>query len=215
MWYAILIVLIAVLYSAVYMKETFILKYNDPRGDGDLDLITTDPDAIGTRLFATWPHTCPCHQPEYDAGLCYPGCDKGYHGVATGCWADSTYVGGPRAMEQMTCAESGYAGWNNIGLFCQKPMKWNSCKFKGLFGECWGGLEGGQWEWKKWKCNPDSEYPDQVGALCYPRCPPEMPHHMPAAPYACWAGGDRGINYDRGAGSIPPPFRFGGCPKSN
>jgi len=207
MWYAALIVLIAVLYAAVFMKETFLMKYGDPRNDEDL--ISFDPDAKGKQFFGTTPHTCPCDRPEYDAGLCYPRCDEGYRGVGFVCWAETVPRGIGKVMLLKSCKDSGYDGWNDWGLVCQETIKWNSCKWRSIFG-CIGGLEGGNVRAKKLSCDGyNGSHPDEVASLCYARCPPGM-RHVPSEPYNCWKGG-RGLSYVRGAGTIPPLVRVGTC----
>jgi len=211
MWYAVLIALIAVLYGAVFMKETFVLKYGNPFNDEDL--VSTDPNAKGTRLFGLTPDTCPCEKPELDAGLCYERCEGGYHGVGPVCWADTVGIGIGKVLLLENCRDSGYDGWNDWGLVCQQPIRWNSCKWKGLFGECWGGAEGGNVRAKRLSCKGyDGRYPDEIASLCYQKCPDGM-RHVPGMPYLCFKG-TRGLSYGRGVGDVPSIFKFGGCAAS-
>jgi hypothetical protein len=42
--------------------------------------------------------------------------------------------------------------------------------------------------------------------LCYKKCPPDKPHHIPGLPYLCYKGGP--LLYDRGVGSAPALFRL-------
>ena len=210
MWYAILIVLIAVLYGVVFAKETFVLKYGNPFNDEDL--ISTDPDAKGTRLFGWTPNTCPCEKPELDAGLCYERCEEGYHGVGPVCWANTVSIGIGKVMLLQNCKDSGYDGWNDWGLVCQQPIRWNRCKWRSIFG-CVGGLEGGNVRAKKLSCRGyDGRYPAQIASLCYRACPDGM-RHVPGMPYLCFKG-TRGLSYGRGVGSVPALIKFGGCDAS-
>jgi hypothetical protein len=56
---------------------------------------------------------------------------------------------------------------------------------------------------------PDA-YSDAVGPLCYRKCPPEKPNHVPGAPYLCFKNSvGRGVAYERGEGKIPPLFILG------
>ena len=207
MFYAILIGLIAILYWVVTMKETFVLKYGNPFNDEDL--VSTDPDAKGTRLFGLTPDTCPCDKPENDAGLCYERCEEGYHGVGPLCWADTEQIKIGKVMLLQSCAESGYSGWTDTGLLCNQPIKCASGW--AFFTE---GCSGGNVRAKKLSCaGYGSRYPDEIGALCYEKCPPDKPRHVPGMPYLCFKG-TRGLSYDRGAGTIPSLFKFGGCDAS-
>lgn len=53
-------------------------------------------------------------------------------------------------------------------------------------------------------------YSDPVGTLCYRPCPPDKPNHVPGAPYLCFKNSiGKGVSYERGAGTIPPPFILG------
>lgn len=207
MFYAILIALIAILYGIVRMKETFVLKYGNPFNDEDV--VSTDPNAKGTRLFGITPDTCPCEKPEYDAGLCYERCEQGYHGVGPVCWADTADIGVGRVMLPESCEESGMGGWTDTGLLCSR---WNSkCVYWdwGLLGGYWTGCaETGA---KRLSCKRyDGKFPDQIAGLCYRKCPPELPNHVPGMPYLCFKG-TRGLSYGRGVGDVPSIIKFGGC----
>lgn len=207
MLYALLIALIAILYGIVCMKETFVLKYGNPFDDEDL--VSTSPDAKGTRLFGITPDTCPCVKPELDAGLCYERCEKGYHGVGPVCWADTQQIDIGKVMLLKSCAQSGYAGYTDTGLLCSK---WESnCVYWdwGLLGGYWTGcVKTGA---KELSCDGyDGRYPDQIAALCYQKCPADKPNHVPGMPYLCFRG-QRGLSYGRGVGDVPSIFKFGGC----
>jgi hypothetical protein len=200
----VLLALIVVLYLVVRTKETFLIKYGNPLNDEEL--ISFDADAKGTRAFGTWPDTCPCDKPEYDAGLCYPRCEEGYHGVGPVCWADTKGIKIGKVMLLKSCDESGYGGWNDWGLICQESIQ---CATGWAFFTkgCWGGRLGA----KKLSCDGyDGQYPDQIAALCYQSCPKELPKHVPGMPYLCFKG-TRGLSYGRGVGGVPPIMSFGGC----
>ena len=50
------------------------------------------------------------------------------------------------------------------------------------------------------------KHTERIDGMCYKKCPPDYPEHIPGMPYLCYKGGD--LSYDRGAGRIPPVFRF-------
>lgn len=207
MFYAILIALIAILYGVVRMKETFVLKYGNPFDDEDL--VSTDPNAKGTRLFGITPDTCPCEKPEYDAGLCYERCEEGYHGVGPVCWANTKDIGIGKVLTPESCGDSGYQGWTDTGLLCNEPIRTNRCKFRGLFNECWPGLDGGRVRSKRMSCRSYGDR-ENIDGLCYRKCPPDLPNHVPGMPYLCFKG-SRGLSYGRGAGAVPSVITFGDC----
>lgn len=240
--YELLIPLIAVLFVVVKAREHFVLRV-DPKAvipvkqtpddtiptswDNGKTLYTTDPNATkGTHILGTYPDSCPDGK-DNEAGLCYDRCRPGYIGFATTCRAESTSVGVGKPVGLEPCP----AGWINDGLVCREPLKWNSCKFRGLFNECWGGLEGGRstgrlngggicdWpadrgnlpDWLVDKSDPKhykATHPDKVDGLCYAKCPPNYPVRMAGFPYLCYKGGP--ILYDRGVGKIPCTLRVGG-----
>ena len=228
MW-ELLLVVIFLAFVLLKTRERFVLKYGNPFDNEDA--VSIDYDAKGTRLFAVnydlKGHTCPTDKPQYDAGLCYERCDEGYHGVGPVCWADteSRGIGKPVGLEPCP------AGWVNDGLICREPLRWNSCKFRGLFNECWGGAEGGRLrgrlnnggicDWpadrgnlpgwlvdKSDSKNFKATHPERVDGLCYKKCPADKPNGVPGMPYLCFKG-PRGLGYGRGVGTIPPFFAFG------
>ena len=204
--YELLIVLAVLLFFALKYRETFVVKYGNPINDEDL--ISFESSARGTRLFATTPDTCPADKPELDAGLCYQRCDAGYHGVGPVCHADTQNIGVGKVLVPSSCAASGYPGRTDDGLLCRAPITWNSCKFRGLFKECWGGAEGGQVNAKKLTCDGYPQHKDSIDGLCYKRCPADLPKHVPGMPYLCFKG-TRGLSYGRGVGIPPPIWAFG------
>lgn len=198
-------------------RETFVVKYGNPFADEDP--LSFDVDAKGTRALSTWPDTCSSEEPDYDAGLCYENCDSGYHGVGPVCWADSQGVGIGKVLTPESCEDSGYPGYTDMGLLCSKWDKqcvyWHSwglvgCGSKGSGNYCYewytGCLKTGA---KRLSCKSYGPgRPDQIDALCYKKCPADLPRHVPGMPYLCFKGG-RGLSYGRGVGKIPPIFRFG------
>lgn len=219
--YELLLAAAVVLFALVKARERFGLVVGSP------DIITTNTDTDkGLEIFSTTPNTCPPEKPELDAGLCYKRCNSGYHGVGPVCWADSRSVGVGRPVGLEPCP----AGWSNDGLICREPLRWNSCKFRGLFKECWGGLEGGRLkgrlnsggicDWpqdrgnlpghlvdKSDPKNYKATHPDKVAGLCYKKCPPELPARIPGMPYLCYKGGP--LSYGRGVGAVPSILRIG------
>jgi hypothetical protein len=204
MLYVILLALIAIVYGVVRMKETFVMKYGNPFKEEEL--LSFDEDGRGKQFFGTTPHTCPCDKPEYDAGLCYPRCEEGYHGVGPVCWADTKGIPIGKVLLLKSCEESGYGGWSDWGLICHEPIRCaTGWKF---FTE---GCRGGRLGAKRLSCDGyDGRFPDQIASLCYQKCPPELPRHVPGMPYLCFRG-TRGLSYGRGVGGIPPLVRFGTC----
>lgn len=161
----------------------------------------------GYEVFSWTPHTCPKDKPDLDAGLCYEKCRDGYHGVGPVCWASSENVGVGTPVALEDCP----AGWSNDGLTCREPMRWDGCCNKGLFGECYGCLRGGEVKGRLnsgGKCpGPGgSDYVDKVDGLCYRKCPAHLPNRVPGMPYLCYKGGD--LSYPRGAGKIPSMLRL-------
>ena len=219
--YELLLVIAGLLFAVIKAREHFGLVVGTP------DIITTNTDTDkGLEIFSTTPNTCPRDKPELDAGLCYKRCNPGFHGVGPVCWADSKSVGVGVPVGLEPCP----AGWTNDGLICREPLKWNSCKFRGLFKECWGGLEGGRLkgrlnsggicDWpqdrgnlpghlvdKSDPKNYKATHPDKVDGLCYKTCPPELPARIPGMPYLCYKGGP--LSYGRGVGAVPSLLRIG------
>ncbi len=199
--YILLLVAVVLLVIGLKVRETFVVKYGNPFNEEDL--ISFEPTAKGKRLFGITPDTCPADKPDYDAGLCYPDCEIGYNGVGPVCWAETKNIGIGKVMKLLNCAESGYPGWTDTGLLCNEPIQCG----KGLdfFRKgCWGG----RIRTKKLTCDKYPEHKDQIAGLCYRRCPPDKPRHVPGMPYLCFKG-TRGLSYGRGVGGVPPIFAFG------
>lgn len=204
--YELLIVLAVLLFFALKYRETFVVKYGNPINNEDL--LSFERGAKGTRLFATTPDTCPANKSELDAGLCYEKCEGGYNGVGPVCWANTQNIGIGKVQKLLSCTDSGYHGRKEDGLLCRAPITWNSCKFRGLFKECWGGAEGGQVDPRKLSCSGYSDHTERVDGLCYRKCPAGLPKRVPGMPYLCYKG-TRGLSYGRGVGEVPPLFAFG------
>jgi hypothetical protein len=223
MW-ALLLVLGLVYYLATEVREKFVLNAGGP------DYYNTDPGGPGREVASLSPNTCASRsdgKTEEDAGLCYTPCDEGYYGVGPVCWAYTKNIGPGKPVGLEPCP----AGWNNHGLICQEPLRWNSCKWRGLFKECWGGLEGGRlqgrldsggicdWpsdrgnlpDWlvdKRDSKNYKATHPNKIAGLCYASCPTDKPVRIPAMPYLCYKPSKQhsGLSYPRGAGVIPKLF---------
>jgi hypothetical protein len=150
--YALLLVLIILLFSLVKAREHFGLVLDPsvlvpefkkgsyiPSWSKLGDIYTTDTNTDrGYEIFSLWPNTCPPDRPELDAGLCYRRCRAGFHGVGPVCWADTVNVGTGKVVGLNPCPN----GWNNDGLICREPI-YNDCSWKWL-GVCWGKLRGGR-----------------------------------------------------------------------
>jgi hypothetical protein len=204
MWF-LLILVIAILIGLLKYRETFIVKYGNPFDDEDL--LSFDRGAKGTRIFSTTPDTCPSTKSDLDAGLCYEPCQDGYHGVGPVCWANSVNVGIGLVLIPKSCEASGFKGYQQHALTCYNPLRINDCKFRGLFNECWPGLDGGEIGGRQLSCDDYGDR-DNVDALCYKKCPKNLPNRVPGMPYLCYEG-SRGLSYGRGVGEIPPIMRFG------
>jgi hypothetical protein len=216
--YALLIALIAVVYGMVKAKESFELKFGNPmKGQ---NIVSTTRGEPGFRVFGLTPDTCKADAPEVQDGLCYVPCKAGFTGQGPVCWAETTNIGIGKPVGLEPCPN----GWSNDGLICREPLRWNSCKWRGLFKECWGGLEGGRLRgrlngggicdypsnrgelpgWLVDKSDPKNykaTHPDRVDGLCYKKCPPDKPNHVPGMPYLCMKGTE--LAYGRGVGKVP------------
>lgn len=199
--YTLLLVAVVLLIIGLKARETFVVKYGNPFNDEDL--ISFDANAKGKRLFGITPDTCPADKPEYDAGLCYQDCEIGYNGVGPVCWAETKNIGIGKVMKLLNCPESGYPGWTDTGLLCNEPIQCGK-GWEFFTKGCWGG----RIRTKRLTCDKYPEHKDQIAALCYRRCPPDKPRHVPGMPYLCFKG-TRGLSYGRGVGTVPPIFAFG------
>ena len=204
--------LIFTFWAFTRMRENFRLAL--PQAVGGQELLRVDTVSLGIggqEIISRTPFTCPPDKPDLDAGLCYPKCRPGYTGSLTTCRVDSFNrgVGTPVGLEPCP------SGWNNDGLTCREPLGWNDrCVNWGLWwtgcatgGGVRGRLNGGG------TCpNTDPGGPrentERVDGLCYKKCPPEKPQHIPGMPYLCYAGGP--LLYDRGIGSAPALLRLMG-----
>ena len=195
------------------IRENFRLAL--PHAVGGYELLRFDTVSLGIggqEIISRTPFTCPLDKPDLDAGLCYPKCRNGYTGSLTTCRVDSFNrgVGTPVGLEPCP------SGWNNDGLTCREPLRWDGCCHRGLFNECWGCARGGAVRGRLnggGTCpNTDPGGPrentERVDGLCYKKCPPEKPQHIPGMPYLCYAGGP--LLYDRGVGSAPALLRLMG-----
>jgi hypothetical protein len=213
MW-VLLIAAIAILFGMLKYRETFVVKYGNPVNDEDL--LSFDVDAKGTRAFGVTPDTCPANKPELEDGLCYESCDEGYHGVGPLCWADSQNIGIGKIPDKRNCG------------YYQENESWKRCRDDGT--SLWEDFScrtycDGNWSWSDGgfchtSCNGcgcirknlfDRQYcqdgGDVVAALCYNKCPKELPNRIPGMPYLCFKG-TRGLSYGRGVGDVPPLFTF-------
>ena len=221
MWELILLLgVIAIVFSLLKYRETFVIKYGNPMYDEDL--ISFDYEAKGTRLFSTSPDSCPLDRSDYDAGLCYPPCSAGWRGVGPVCWAETVSVGIGVIPNLMSCPDSkrqnGWenANWVDTGLLCSAWI--DECVYWdwGLLGGYWTGCLSTKP--KVPTCEGVTNWdgvpaPDMIGDafggsnLCYAACPKELPEHIDGMPYLC--GASSKLSYDRGVGTVPPLLHFG------
>jgi hypothetical protein len=129
--YELLVAFIIVLFTLIQAREHFGLIV----GGSDVGYVTTDTATDrGTEIFSTYPNTCPPDKPELDAGLCYPKCRAGYHGVGPVCWADTVNIGVGKPVGLNPCPN----GWSNDGLICRERI------YNDLLGKT-------QWRQTSWK----------------------------------------------------------------
>jgi hypothetical protein len=159
----------------------------------------------GVEIFNMYPNTCPPNKSDLDAGLCYERCREGYRGVGPVCWANSVNVGTGKVLEPQSCDDSGHNGWTDTGLFCNEPLRWDSCAFK-VFGLCIPFLKGGRIHTKRLVCDYYKDGRENKDGLCYRKCPKDLPNRIPGMPYLCYKGGP--LSYGRGVGSVPSLIRF-------
>ena len=179
-------------------------------GNGELHTLTSITKHILLDT-GTIPTDCgPDH--DNDAGICYPKCRAGFHGVGPLCWQDTVTLGVGTAVDLEDCP----AGFRNDGLTCQKDL---ACWGGGCSTHCdttWNDNDGG---FCHTHCDPIScnDGPKTIGrldnggtcpadkeridGLCYDRCPDGY-YHAPGMPYVCKKNGEPD-NYDRGGSMLP------------
>ena len=215
--YEVLFPLIGVLLLALVIRETlrdrayrehFLGFLPDAVHFAGNDFFNTDPHGDGYEIYNTAPNTCPPNKSDLDAGLCYTACRSGYHGVGPVCWLDTENIGVGTVIGLEPCPD----GWRNGGLTCFEPIT-NDCSLKGLFGECWGRLRGGNVVGRLdhgGVCpgpGGGDDHTERIDGLCYRKCPKDKPFHIPGMPYLC--GSSTNLSYGRGVGSIPSILRLG------
>lgn len=164
----------------------------------------------GQEIGSLTPFTCPPDKPDLDGGLCYVKCRSGYHGVGPVCWIDTHNRGTGTPVGLEPCP----SGWNNDGLVCREPMRWESRCVNWGFGNWSGCARGGSLRGRLnngGTCpNTDpggpKENTERVDGLCYKKCPADKPEYIKGMPYLC-AKMDRIDSYGRGVGKVPSLFR--------
>ena len=152
---------------------------------------------------------------DNDAGLCYPKCKPGFHGVGPLCWQDTVTLGAGTAVGLEDCP----AGYRNDGLTCFKDAQcsgggcrtYECGRLRGAFGEDWGPsyctscdpikCEG---PWTVGRLDNGGTCPDgkeRIDGLCYDRCPDGF-YHTPGMPYLCKRNNEPD-SYDRGGSVLP------------
>jgi hypothetical protein len=199
--YALLLVLIVLLFLLLKARETFALHV------GGNDWYNFDVDGQGTEILQTTPNSCPPDRPELDGGLCYPRCREGYHGVGPVCWVNSYNRGAGTVIGLEPCPD----GWSNDGLICREPIGCHSigdCFMHGQCG-CWGGRLKGRLDGGGVCPGPQgNEYTEKQWGMCYKKCPKDYPVTNAGVPYLCLAASE--LSYGRGVGKVPPIVRVGG-----
>ena len=208
-----------VAYLALRMRETFVIKYGNPYDDEPF--LSFDRESKGTRLFSTTPDTCPTDRSDLEAGLCYPPCEEGYHGVGPVCWANTENRGHGTLAKINSCSEMGLGpDYRDDPLTCWKDLKcdtgsgWDffrfdkwSCSGPDLKGKTLA-CPGNQPEWLGTSSAEQKLRTDLTEGICYKPCPKDKPNSVNGMPYLCYKG-SQGLSYGRGAGTVPPLWRFG------
>ena len=148
---------------------------------------------------------------DNDAGICYPKCKPGFHGVGPACYQDTVTIGAGVAVGLEDCP----AGYRNDGLTCHKPL---SCT-GGCRTWCDGNWDSSDGGFCHTRCEPVScnDGPKTIGRLdgggtcpanmeridgmCYNRCPDGF-YHTPGMPYLCKRNNEPD-SYDRSNSSLP------------
>ena len=234
LWPVVLIGAIVV-YAILRYRETFVVKYGNPFDNEDI--LSFDPAAKGTRLFAITPDTCPTDRSDLQDGLCYEACAPGYNGVGPVCWAETKNVGVGTLAKVTPCSDMPETkDWREDPLLCWKDLKCETyCDDNWDWsdgGFCHTKCTGPEVRARTLTCpgNQDAffsfftsvlsgslekpnleEYTDIVAGLCYKPCPKEKPNRVDGMPYLCYKARDEntGVSYGRGAGTVPPIFHFG------
>jgi len=92
---------------------------------------------FGYPILSTYPNTCPPTHPDRNGLLCYKPCPTGRHRVGDVCWADTKEIGIGTPVGLEPCP----SGWNNWGLVCQEPIKWE-LRYGWLYVPSGGNLKG-------------------------------------------------------------------------
>jgi hypothetical protein len=198
--YALLIVLIAVLFVAVKVMEA--RREHMSAIKVGTSGVSTDIDGPGYELVSFYPNTC-AQTDELQLLLCYTRCRPGYHGVGPVCWADTENVGIGTPVGLEPCPD----GWSNDGLICREPLRCAS-GWKFFTEGCSGGRLKGRLNDGGVCPGPGggNDRTERIAGLCYRKCPKSLPERVFASPYLCYKGGD--LAYGRGVGTVPPLVRF-------
>lgn len=134
------------------------------------------------------------------SGLLYytdPG--PNYSVVAGVAWKNTTNVGAGRIPGLNPCkdgeTDDGVSCWGTTGQVCADDCSkgWDSCRRKGLLGECYGGCPLSCADVRGIVRNafdrgqaPPGDYEERIDGLNYNKCP-DGQCHVPGAPYNCHA----------------------------
>ena len=177
-------------------------------GNGELHTLTSITKHI---LLDTGTVPTDCGDRDNDAGICYPKCRPGFHGVGPLCWQDTITIGAGTPVGLEDCP----AGYRNDGLTCFKDA---SCKGGGCSTYCDGNWNSNDGGFCHTHCDPitcDGPYTvgrldhggtcpggkERIDGLCYDACPAGY-YHTPGMPYICKQN-NQPDSYGRGDTSLP------------
>ena len=167
--------------------------FDNNGGNGELHTLTSITKHILLDT-GTVPTDCGGDR-DNEAGICYPKCRPGFHGVGLLCWQDTVTIGAGTAVQLESCP----AGWSDDGLTCREPI--GCCGDRDLFGNCYAwNLCGGR---VKGKLDNGGTCPgkEKIDGLCYDACPAGY-YHTPGMPYLCKQN-NQPDSYERGDTSLP------------
>ena len=184
--------------------------YDQNGGNGQLHTLTSITKNIPLDT-GTIPSDCGPDR-DNDAGICYPKCRPGFHGVGPLCWQDTVTLGAGTPVGLEDCPPD----FRNDGLTCQKDLQ---CTGGGCHTFCDGNWNSNDGGFCHTHCDPIScndgpktigrldhggtcpEGKERIDGLCYDRCP-EGYYHTPGMPYLCKRNNEPD-SYDRGGSDLP------------
>ena len=149
---------------------------------------------------------------DNDAGICYPKCRPGFHGIGPLCWQDTITLGAGSIPGLEDCP----TGFRNDGLTCMKDY---ACSGGGCSTFCDGNWNTNDGGFCHTHCDPITcndgpktvgrldhggvcpQGTDNIDGLCYSACPAGY-SHTPGMPFICRQN-DQPDSYSRGDSSLP------------